>query len=127
VRTLDDVFNEALALNKTHSKDSKSHSIIGMGVKIQKFRDSIEILNTNKGGGYYKECSDEEYNIFCRNGWEKGCIHIAISNCLHKLSLIEESIKTEVNTRKNDKHIKNLKSKRDDVLLKHASYKLKLK
>ena len=40
--------------------------------------------------------------------------------------LIEERIKKEVNTRKNDKHIQNLKNKREKALQKHAELKLKL-
>ena len=98
-----------------------------MGVKIQKFPTRIEILNCSKGGSYYKECNDEEYSFFTEYGWDIGCVKLAIHNCIHKLSLIENKIKTEVNTRKNDKHIQNLKNKRELVLCKHAELQLKLK
>ena len=85
-----------------------SYNVIKMGVKIQKFPTRIEILNCSKGGSYYKECNDEEYSFFTEYGWDIGCVKLAIHNCIHKLSLIENKIKTEVNTRKNDKHIQNL-------------------
>jgi len=118
---LDEVFAEAINGKEEYG------TVIRMGVKIQKFKDRIEILNMSKGGSYYRECNDKEYDYFTENGWVIGCLYLAIDNCLHKLSLIEDRIKLEVNTRKNDKHIKKLKNKREDVLLKYASYKLKLK
>jgi hypothetical protein len=40
--------------------------------------------------------------------------------------LIEDKIKTELNTRKNDKHIQNLKSRREALLQKYANLKIKL-
>ena len=104
-----------------------SYNVIKMGVKIQKFPTRIEILNCSKGGSYYKECNDEEYSFFTEYGWDIGCVKLAIHNCIHKLRLIENKIKTEVNTRKNDKHIQNLKNKREFVLCKHAELQLKLK
>ena len=42
----------------------KGESILGMGVKIQRFEDQIEILNTAKGGDYFQELNEEEYNFF---------------------------------------------------------------
>tara|TARA_R100000388_G_C7098016_1_gene90770 strand:+ start:46 stop:438 length:393 start_codon:yes stop_codon:yes gene_type:complete len=101
-------------------------SIIGRGAKIQKFGDKIEILNMGKGGDYFKECNPDEYQIFLDNGWKAGTIKLSISNCKHKLELIEDKIKTELNTRKNDKHIQNLKSRREALLQKYANLKIKL-
>jgi|TARA_R110000824_G_scaffold76879_2_gene194713 hypothetical protein len=103
------------------------YNVINMGVKIQQFNERIEILNTTKGGSYYKECNDNEYSYFTENGWKIGCVKLSIQNCLYKLKLIENKIKTEVNTRKNDKHIQNLKNKRELALCKHAELQLKLK
>jgi len=51
---------------------------------------------------------------------------VAISNCLYKLDIIENNIKTEVNTRKNDKHIQNLKNSREKILNKYTINKRKL-
>ena len=96
------------------------HSVIANGIKIQKFPDRIEILNMGKGGDYFKECSLEEYDYFYDYGWVIGCFKVRINNCLHKLKIIEENIKTEVNTRKNDKHIQNLKSRRESILNKYT-------
>ena len=95
----------------------KGENIMGTGVLIQKFRNNhIEILNLNKGGDYYKELDDQEYEIFYKNGWKLGSLELTLSNCMFKLKLIEKKIQTEVNTRKNDKHIQNLKKRRENVL-----------
>ena len=104
----------------------KGVSVIGRGVKIQEFEDGVQILNMGKGGDYFKECSDEEYDFFYRDGWRKGCTQVSMSNCLHKLSIIESRIKTELNTRKNDKHIQNLKNRRETLLNKYTNLKSEL-
>tara|TARA_R110000803_G_scaffold185755_2_gene248124 strand:- start:8364 stop:8753 length:390 start_codon:yes stop_codon:yes gene_type:complete len=127
MRTIDQIFSEAMSdkVSVTMSMP-KGVCAIRIGFKIQKFSDRVEILNMSKGGAYYKECDEEEYKLFTDNGWKKGCVLGAISNCLYKLNLIEEKIKEEVNTRKNDKHIKKLKGARVVTLLKYANHKLKL-
>jgi hypothetical protein len=104
----------------------KGISVIGRGVKIQEFDDGIQILNMGKGGDYFKECSDEEYDFFYKEGWRRGCTQVSMSNCLHKLSIIESRIKTEINTRKNDKHIQNLKNRRETLLNKYTNLKTEL-
>ena len=104
----------------------KGVSVIGRGVKIQQFDDGIQILNMGKGGDYFKECSNEEYDFFYRDGWRKGCTQVSMSNCLHKLSIIESRIKTELNTRKKDKHIQNLKNRRESLLNKYTNLKSEL-
>ena len=104
----------------------KGVSVIGRGVKIQEFEDGIQILNMGNGGDYFKECSNEEYDFFYRDGWRKGCTQVSMSNCLHKLSIIESRIKTELNTRKNDKHIQNLKNRRESLLNKYTNLKSEL-
>jgi len=101
----------------------KGVSVIGRGVKIQQFEDKIEILNMGKGGDYFKECTPEEYDFFYDSGWKKGCVQVSMSNCLHKLDIIESKIQTELNTRKNDKHIQNLKNRRESLLNKYTNLK----
>jgi len=104
----------------------KGVAVIGRGVKIQKFKDKIEILNMGKGGDYFKECNAEEYYFFYLHGWKKGCMLVSSNNCLDKLKIIEGRIKTELNTRKNDKHIQNLKNRREVLLNKYSNLKIKL-
>ena len=122
-----DIMNQALGDPKSIKNVlPKGVSVIGRGVKIQQFDDGIQILNMGKGGDYFKECSDEEYDFFYRDGWRKGCTQVSMSNCLHKLSIIESRIKTELNTRKNDKHIQNLKNRRETLLNKYTNLKTEL-
>ena len=40
--------------------------------------------------------------------------------------MIEKKIQNEVNTRKNDKHIQNLKTRRENILLKYTDLRNKL-
>ena len=91
-----------------------------MELKYKSFQIELRFLNMGKGGDYFKECSLEEYDYFYDYGWEVGCFKVRINNCLHKLKIIEENIKTEVNTRKNDKHIQNLKTRRENILNKYT-------
>ena len=48
-----------------------------------------------------------------------------LNNYNFKLKLIQEKIKQEVNTRKNDKHIQNLKNRREKILQKYTERKIK--
>jgi len=104
----------------------KGISIIGSGVKMQKFQEHIQMFNMNKGGDYFKVLDDDELGLFLESGWKIGCINLAISNCKHKLDLIEKKIQNEVNTRKNDKHIQNLKNRRENILNKYTAQQIKL-
>lgn len=125
--TLPEIWEQAY--NDRHSIKnvmSKGISIIGAGVKMQKFNEHIEIFNMNKGGDYFKPLDDDELDLFLEGGWKIGCINLAISNCTFKLDLIEKKIQNEVNTRKNDKHIQNLKNRRDSIMLKYTDHKVKL-
>lgn len=119
-----DIFKQALEDPKSiKSILHQGVSVIGRGVKIQKFDDKTEILNMGKGGMYYKECDDQEYNLFFEHGWVLGSKHLMMSNCLHKLKLVEKRIKEEMSTRKNDKHIQNMKSRRENLLKKYFNIK----
>jgi hypothetical protein len=101
----------------------RGEAVIGNAAKIQKFKDNYEILNIHKGGSHYKECSQTEYEYFLKYGWKKGIVLLNMSNYLFKLSLIEEKIKDEINTRKNDKHIQHLKKRREFLMNKYSQLK----
>lgn len=120
-----DIMYQALEDAKTiKTIMSKGVSVIGRGVKLQQFDKRIEILNMGKGGDYFKECNEEEYEMFQIHGWRKGALLVGMNNCKHKLDIIEVRIKTELNTRKNDKHIQNLKNRRDTLVNKYANIKI---
>ena len=125
--SLEEIWTQAIGdASAVRQRVPKGELIIGSGVRIQRFGDKIEMLNMNKGGDYYKILDEDEYNIFYHGGWKRGSVNLSISNCLFKLGLIEDKIKTEVNTRKNDKHIQNLKNRRENILNKYTKLKQKL-
>ena len=125
--SIKDIYNQAL-LDKSaiHQVLQNGETIINMGVKLQKFNNHIEILNCSKGGDYFRDFNEDEYKVFLEEGWKVGCIKTAMNNCLHKLDLIESRMKIEVNTRKNDKHIQNLKNRRENILIKYSKHNNKL-
>tara|TARA_B100000768_G_scaffold166661_1_gene170185 strand:- start:1739 stop:2134 length:396 start_codon:yes stop_codon:yes gene_type:complete len=124
---IEDILKQALEDQKSITTIlPKGLAVIGRGIKIQKFADKTEILNMGKGGMYYLECDDAEYGFFAEHGWIQGSKHIALSNCLHKLTLVEDRIKEEMNTRKNDKHIQNMKNRREGLLKKYFLIKQEL-
>jgi hypothetical protein len=97
------------------------HSVINNGVKIQQFPSKTEILNCGRSGDFFQECNKEEYKIFFKYGWREGGIRLSMLNCKRKLDIVEQKIKMEVNTRKNDKHIQKLKNTRESLLLKYSN------
>lgn len=122
--SIEEVFYQATKdMNALRISDQ---SFINNGVKIQQFPSKTEILNCGKSGDYFQECSEEEYNIFYKYGWKEGGIRLAMLNYKHKLNIIENKIKTEVNTRKNDKHIQRLKNTREKLLIKYSNKNKKL-
>lgn len=115
---VDQVFEQAL--NDVNAISPNEHSRVNYGVKIQKFPSKTEILNCGRSGDYFQECSKEEYKFFFKYGWREGGIRLSMSNCKIKLDLIENKIRSEVNTRKNDKHIQKLKNSREKLLNKYS-------
>jgi hypothetical protein len=125
--TLEDVFEQAENDNYSTSLPLQNgKSYIRPSVIIKKFPNHIDILNVGKGGAYYKAITGSELEYFLEHGWIKGSVKVSLNNCTHKLRLVELGIKKEVNTRKNDKYIKGLKNKRDNILKKYAVLKIKL-
>ena len=94
--SLEEIWAQAIGdASAVRQRVPKGELIIGSGVRIQRFGDRIEMLNMNKGGDYYKVLDEDEYNIFYHDGWKRGSVNLSISNCLFKLGLIEDKIKTE--------------------------------
>jgi len=125
--TLNEIFIQALDDPKgIITKNLNRQAVMSKGVIIQRFPNRIEILNMGKGGDFFKLCTEEEYKYFYKGGWIKGALNLQLSNCLYKLKIVERRIKREVNTRKNDKHIQNLKNRRETILLKYTGIQRKL-
>tara|TARA_R110002020_G_scaffold73207_10_gene187740 strand:+ start:833 stop:1231 length:399 start_codon:yes stop_codon:yes gene_type:complete len=128
VYSLEDLYNQAVQDSSSYKfSHSGKEGIIKLGFMLNKFPNNIQILNTSRGGDYYKELTQEEYSIFRLNGWEKGVLLISMGNYLRKLEMIEDRIKIEINTRKNDKYIKGLKTSRDKILNLYSIRKQQIK
>ena len=125
--SLKEIFEQA-ELNNGSIKSycGKNSSVVNYGIKIVKYPNSIQILNCHKGGDYYKEITPEQYELIKENGWRKGGMRMQLLNCKHKLAIIEERVREEVNSRKNDKYIQYLKNRREKILIKYNQIKQKL-
>jgi hypothetical protein len=77
--------------------------------------DDVHIFNTTKGV-FYEEITHQQYQTFLEYGWVIGVYRLSLINYKRKLGLIENKIRNEVNSRKNDKHIKALKKTRTRIL-----------
>ena len=120
--SIEDLYSQAIKDNEAISSLLPfGYSVINYGVKLQKFSSKIEILNCGRNGDYFQECNEEEYDLFYKYGWREGGLRLSLLNCKRKLDLIEDKIRTEVNTRKNDKHIQKLKTRREELLIKYSS------
>ena len=121
MHSLESIFAKALGVVvESSDAELENEMVIRMGVKITKIKGLIKIINMSRGGSYYQECSADEYTLFHKYGWKQGCVHLALENCIYKLGLIEDRIKLEVNTRKNDKHIQKLKTSRENLLINYS-------
>jgi len=85
------------------------------GIKITKEGNDVRIFNTTIGV-FYQEITSEQYQIFFEYGWVVGVYRVSLVNYKRKLNVIEDRMRSEVNTRKNDKRIKSLKKARTTIL-----------
>ena len=123
-----DLYHQAIKDRRsTYRRDGGRESMISYGMMLNKYKDTITILNTTKAGGYYADATPDELEYLFTHGWKKGVLMIAIKNYTRKLDVIEFKIQNEMNTRKNDKFIRGLKNSRDKLLLKYTKRKSELK
>jgi hypothetical protein len=99
---LHDIFEEAINYCNTANLDGFDYKArLSYGIKIVKYDDdnSIVIYNTAKGGDYYEELTEEQYDVFFKEGWKVGVLKMALERYTNKLTLIENKIKEEINGR----------------------------
>tara|TARA_R110000751_G_scaffold92044_2_gene180296 strand:- start:7494 stop:7904 length:411 start_codon:yes stop_codon:yes gene_type:complete len=119
--SLEDIYLQALEDEHALTRPlDHGVSIVNNGVKLQKFLSKTEILNCSKNGDYYQELTEDEYSMFFIYGWNEGGVRLSLMNYKKKLDMIEERMRIEINTRKNDKHIKKLKATRESLLIKYS-------
>ena len=98
------------------------------GIKIIRTHEdkSIQIFNTARGGDYYKELEEDEYNFFFEFGWVVGVCKMALIKYKERLDVIETKMKDEINGRNNSKYISFLKDTRKNTLTKYYKITQKL-
>jgi hypothetical protein len=111
---------------RMESNSEISHLLHGIKIIYDKEVKCITILDTTQGGDYFKEISKPDYSTFYVKGWIGGVFHIALQTYQRKLDLIGLKIKKEVNTRKNDKHLKSLKECRKWYLIRYSKVSKKM-
>jgi|TARA_R110000796_G_scaffold77394_2_gene172810 hypothetical protein len=128
MRNLNSVFEEAKLDEYSGVLDSRgAEARIVLAIKITRDRESgdVEILNTSKGGDYYKEISKDEYELFIKKGWRYGVYVLYLSNCRLKLNSIEirinEHIQENIKTT-----LEMLQTRRKVILNNYAQVKNKL-
>jgi len=124
--SLDQIYYQAIKDSSSLVSLDRNPYIINYGLKIQRFGSKVQILNCSYGSGYYREITGEEYIIIKKYGWKCGGLQIDVRNCHRKLKFIEDRIKNEINTRKNDKYIKGLKKRRETIIKRFTNLKNKL-
>tara|TARA_R110002012_G_scaffold50533_1_gene130666 strand:+ start:319 stop:717 length:399 start_codon:yes stop_codon:yes gene_type:complete len=113
---LNDIFNQANTDEVSINIDGSGYDArLRQGIKITKEENSHHIFNTTIGV-FYQEISEEQYQMFYEYGWVIGVHKLALINYKRKLKVVEDKMRNEVNTRKNDKHIKTLKKARLSLL-----------
>jgi len=115
---LDEIWDDAFGQHDAfHMVDAYKNTecLVYKGFKIES--DKKHQIHIYKPmGEVYKELRSYEYDVICKHGWRKGVLKLVLDSYQHKLSRISDNIRDEVNTRRNDKHLKSLKTSRQRIM-----------
>jgi hypothetical protein len=129
MHSLQDVFKQAKDEDYAVTLNGAGYKYILLhGIQIVKDdkTDEVQIINTHKGGEYYTALSDNECSDFISGGWRYGVYILVMSNYLHKLDIIENRIKIEIQEKSGSKQVLSLKSERSRILDKYSKINFKL-
>ena len=129
MRTLEEIFIEAVNDRNSAIVDGDGYEArLLYGIRISRDNKTQEIVleDSSSSGDYYNELSDEYYQVFLDNSWKYGVYVLSLSNIRRKLDLIEIKIMDEVNTRNNEKYIKQQNQSKDNLLNRFATINNKL-
>jgi hypothetical protein len=127
--SLKDIIQQALNddySSNTTNRYNKSRIIFGIKIVEDSITKDIQIYNITKGGDYYKEINEEEYNIFLKKGWRYGVYVLSLNNIRTRLDNVESYIKEEVNGRLSKKAILKWKTSRINLMAKYSKITKKL-
>jgi hypothetical protein len=126
---LEDIYKQAESDRVAISLIGKGYeSMMMYGIKIVRDNNTgqVQILNAMKGGHYYCNVTEKDYETFLKKGWRYGVYVLSLSNYCTKLDLIEKKIQTELTGRNSAKQLSILKTKREQVLSKYSKLNYKL-
>ncbi len=118
--SLRDVWEEAKDDTYSSNLDGvgyESRLVFGIKIVYEHETKFVHILNTSKGGDFYTEVKN--LDPFFKGGWRYGVYKTALSNYKYKLDKVDESMRNEVNGKKNPKQIKSLKNARVRILSRY--------
>lgn len=129
MRSLEDIFKEAL--NDSYSANLDTPYVearLVFGIKIVRDKESglIEILNTTRGGDYYKEITQKEYQEFYVNGWRYGVYDVSLSNYRRKLDMIDYNVNEAILNLASKKEIEGFHIRRKNIMNRYAKISNKL-
>ena len=127
--SMNDVMHQALSDEYSVVLDGNGYEArLLYGCKISRDNETMKVTiqNTTRAGDWYSPVSDDDIYIFLQKGWRIGVYELSLSNYRLKLDKVEESIKREVNGRKNPKQIQSLKNARQNIMNRYSKIKYKL-
>lgn len=117
--SIEDLWNQAKNIRTTlymdNSKNNKA--IMHKGVKIDKLEDKYYIVRCHRES--YQEITDEEYQIFYKEGWVVGRLNVLMNDLEYKLD------KLFIRTRNayqdgNTRQVRHYKNQKENVLSKYS-------
>ncbi len=126
--SIKDIWEEAKYDTYASSLNGDSYEarmVFGIKIVFDHYTDSVTIWNTSRGGDFDTEVTN--LDLFFERGWRFGVYNTALDNYRFKLDKVEESMKNEVNGKRNPKQIKSLKNARIRLLNKYNYISEKLK
>jgi len=105
--TLKDIYNEDIEY------------VLSRSFKIEKKEEDIKIYKFI--GYFWSEINEDEYQTIVENGWIMGTISLSLKKITNQLDEIETKIRSEVNTRKNNKYLITLKRRRSELMNIYSS------
>tara|TARA_R110000803_G_scaffold145933_5_gene211769 strand:+ start:63 stop:506 length:444 start_codon:yes stop_codon:yes gene_type:complete len=127
--SLEDIFDQSLNDRYSASINNRGcQSMILYGIKsVRDLKtEVIKIYDTTKGGDFYKEIIEDEYNIFFEQGWRYGVYVLCLNNIRLKLKAVEAGIKKEVNGRMSNRKILLWKTRRFKLMAQYSEITKKL-
>ena len=128
--SLKDIMSQADLDNYTtdlvSAKDT-AYMLYGVKILQDKVTEQIRIYNTTKGGDYYAEITENEYEEFYKNGWRIGVYVLSLSNYRRKLTIVNDRIQAEISKKRtNKKTLSSLQASKKRILNNYSKFSKKL-